>query len=76
MTSIHSMLKSDLAEVAGVSYSTFYRFLRSRRDILTAMGCNIKDQTLKGKALEYVCEEYDITLPEKDTAVPKLEKFR
>lgn len=70
------MLKSDLAEVAGVSYSTFYRFLKSRRDILTAMGCNIKDQTLKGKALEYVCEEYDITLPEKASAAPKHEKFR
>lgn len=70
------MLKSDLAEVAGVSYSTFYRFLRSRREILTSMGCNIKDQTLKGKALEYVCDEYDITLPKKELTIPKHEKFR
>lgn len=70
------MLKSDLAEVAGVSYSTFYRFLRSRREVLTSMGCNIKDQTLKGKALEYVCDEYDITLPKRELTVPKHVKFR
>lgn len=76
MTSIHSMLKSDLAELAGVSYSTFYRFLKSRRDVLTSLGCNIKDQTLKGKALEYVCNEYDITLPEKEPTTPKYIKFR
>lgn len=76
MTSIHTMLKSDLAVLAGVSYSTFYRFLRSRRDILISMGCSIKDQTLKGKALEYVCEEYDITLPKREPSIPKHEKFR
>ena len=70
------MLKSDLAELAGVSYSTFYRFLKSRRDVLTSLGCNIKDQTLKGKALEYVCNEYDITLPEKEPTTPKYIKFR
>lgn len=70
------MLKSDLAELAGVSYSTFYRFLKSRRDVLTSLGCNIKDQTLKGKALEYVCDEYDISLPEKEPTAPKHIKFR
>ena len=56
--------KSELAELAGVSYSTFYRFLRSRREVLASMGVSLRAQTLRGKALDYICEEYCIDLPD------------
>jgi transcriptional regulator with XRE-family HTH domain len=56
--------KSELAELAGVSYSTFNRYLRSRRKILNKLGSKLKAKTLRGKALEYICEDYNITLPE------------
>lgn len=59
-----SYFKSELAVLADVSYSTFYRYLLSRRDILASMGCHVKDQKLRGKALEYVCSDYNIRLPE------------
>ena len=55
--------KSELAQLADVSYSTFYRYLRSRREILEKLGSSLKSKTLRGKALEYVCEDYCIILP-------------
>ena len=66
-----SYSKSELAELADVSYSTFYRYLRSRRKQLSELGTNLKAKTLRGKALEYVCRDYNITLPEEDLAPPK-----
>lgn len=72
-----SYSKSELAELADVSYSTFYRYLRSRRKQLSELGTNLKAKTLRGKALEYVCRDYNITLPEEDLAPPKKHiKFR
>ncbi len=59
-----AMYKSELAELAGVSYSTFYRFLCTRRSILELKGSKLKDQKVRGKALAYICQEYDITLPD------------
>ncbi len=57
-----SYTKSELAELADVSYSTFYRYLRSRREILESMGCKVKGKLLRGKALEYICEDYNIEI--------------
>ena len=72
-----SMFKSELAELAGVSYSTFYRFLCTRRDVLESMGCGLKSQKVRGRALMYICHEYGITLPEESPEpVRKHIKFR
>ena len=72
-----AMFKSELAELAGVSYSTFYRFLCTRRDVLESMGCGLKSQKVRGKALMYICHEYGITLPEESPEpVRKHIKFR
>ena len=71
------MFKSELAELAGVSYSTFYRFLYTRRDVLESMGCELKSQKVRGRALMYICHEYGITLPEESPEpVRKHIKFR
>ncbi len=59
-----SYSKSELAELADVSYSTFYRYLKSRRKVLSKLGCKLKSKTLRGKALDYVCTDYGITLPD------------
>ena len=64
-----SYSKSELAALADVSYSTFYRYLRSRRKQLSELGSNLKSKPLRGKALAYVCRDYNITLP--DEAPPK-----
>ena len=71
-----SFSKSELAELADVSYSTFYRYLKSRRKVLSNLGCKLKSKILRGKALNYVCNDYGITLPD-DTPEPpkKHEKF-
>jgi hypothetical protein len=71
-----SYLKSELAEMADVSYSSFYRFLRSRRTELTAMGCPLNGHKIRGKVLKYICEEYNIQLPEEEPEVKKHIKFR
>ncbi len=59
-----SYSKSELAILADVSYSTFYRYLRSRRKQLSKLGSKLKSKTLRGAALDYVCRDYGITLPE------------
>ena len=59
-----SYSKSELAILADVSYSTFYRYLKSRRKQLSKLGSTPKSNTLRGKALDYVCTDYGITLPE------------
>lgn len=71
-----SYLKSELAQLAHVSYSSFYRFLCSHRQELTAMGCPLKAQIIRGKVLRYICDEYNIELPVSEPEVKKHEKFR
>ncbi|MBQ8989957.1 MAG: hypothetical protein IJ067_09725 [Prevotella sp.] len=69
--------KHELAELAHVSYSTFYRFLASHREQLARLGVSPKSQTLRGKALDYVCSEYDIDLPDEKPEEPRKHiKFR
>ena len=55
--------KSELAKMAGVSPSTFTRYLRSRRHILDGMGITPKAQKLPPQAVKYICEDYCIDLP-------------
>ena len=61
--------KSELAKLADVSYSTFYRFLKNRRTELDAMGINPNAQTFRGDGLKYICKEYNINLPEDEPEV-------
>ena len=70
-----SYSKSELAQLADVSYSTFYRYLRSRRKQLSKLGSKLKAKTLRGKALDFVCRDYNITLPEEKPPTPHI-KFR
>ena len=56
--------KSELAKFADVSYSSFNRFLRHHREELDKLGSPLKAQKVRGKALEYICENYDIVLPD------------
>jgi hypothetical protein len=66
-----SFSKSELAQLADVSYSTFYRYLCSRRKQLSKLGSKLKAKTLRGKALEYICYDYNITLPSEQPDPPK-----
>ena len=66
-----SYRKSELATLADVSYSTFYRYLCTCREDLAKLGSPLKAKTLRGEALEYVCRNYNITLPDEESDPPK-----
>ena len=53
-----SYSKSELARMADVSYSTFYRYLKSRREQLSQMGVNIYSKKLPRRVVEYLSEDY------------------
>jgi hypothetical protein len=73
---MRSYLKSELAKLAGVSYSTFFRFLQSRCKELDAMGVNPNAHIMRGDVLDYVCREYNIQLPQEKPETKKHIKFR
>lgn len=50
--------KSYLAKQADVSYSTFYRYLKSRRKALNAMGISIYAKKLPAEAVKLLAEDY------------------
>lgn len=58
------MYKSELARLAGVSDSTFRRYLNTRRDVLSQMGVSPLAKMLPPKAVKYVVEDYCIDLPD------------
>ena len=60
-----TMYKSELARLAGVSASTFRRYLNSRREVLAQMGVSPRAQTLPPRAVRYVLDDYCIDLPDK-----------
>ena len=41
--------KSELAQLAGVSYSTFYRFLKTRQSVLETIGITLYAKKLPRK---------------------------
>ena len=55
--------KSTLAQLAGVSYRTFNRYLKTRKHILDALGVKRYARLLPPQAVKYVCEDYCIDLP-------------
>ena len=57
-----SMYKSELAEAAGVSMSTFKRWLKTDKQQLKAMGCLPRSKLLNPAAVKYLCEKYVIDL--------------
>ena len=58
--------KSELAQLAGVSYSTFYRFLKTRQSVLETIGITLYAKKLPPHIVKYLCEEYCIDLPPTD----------
>lgn len=54
--------KSDLAKLADVSYSTFYRYLKSRREALEAMGVSIYAKKLPPEAVRLLANDYCIDI--------------
>ena len=54
------MSKGELARLAGVSYSTFYRFLKTRRAVLESMGVTLYTKKLPPYVVKYISEEYCI----------------
>ena len=60
-----SMLKSELADRAGVSLSTFGRWFNRHTEELEWMGVTPRTKVLPPVAVRYVCERYgiDITNP-------------
>jgi hypothetical protein len=56
--------KRELAKNAHVSYSTFQRFLRSRRDVLDAFGVSPYAKKLPGYVAKYLIENYCIDMPQ------------
>ena len=60
-----ALYKSELASLAGVSTSTFRRYLNSRRDVLSSMGVAPRTKLLNPKAVKFIVEDYCIELPEK-----------
>ena len=56
------MLKSELAAMAGVSTSTFKRWLSQHSDELLRLGVSRKAKLLHPLAVRYVCDQYGIDL--------------
>ena len=52
--------KYELADAAGVSYATFYRWLNSKQRELAGLGVKPSAKMLPPKAVEWVCREYGI----------------
>ena len=44
--------------MAGVSYSTFYRYLKARRNLFKQMGLSIYAKKLPLRAVKDICDDY------------------
>ena len=55
-----SAYKNELADAAGVSYTTFYRWLSSKREDLASFGVKPTAKMLPPRAVEWICREYGI----------------
>ena len=50
--------KSELARMANVSYSTFYRYMLAHRKELSKMGISIYAKKLPPDAIRFICNDY------------------
>ena len=57
---MRSMCKYELAAAAGVSPSTFRRWLASDREALRSLGVRDRSKILPPAAVKYLCEKYDV----------------
>ena len=58
-----SAYKSELADAAGVSRTTFWRWLKDNQSQLAKYGVTSKSKMLPPKAVKWVCDEYGIDYP-------------
>jgi len=59
---MRSYTKKELAYLAGVSRSTFNRWLSAHRAELETMGVSLHTHILPPKAVRYICDIYSIDL--------------
>ena len=57
-----SYYKFELAEAAGVSYTTFYRWLAGNRETLATFGVKPSAKMLPPRAVDWICKQYGIDL--------------
>lgn len=57
-----SMYKSELARLAGVSLTTFKRWLKSDKEELEKLGYKRTSHILSGNIVKYICEKYVIDI--------------
>lgn len=57
---MQSMLKCELARVAGVSKRTFCRWLSAHSEELTRLGVSPRAKLLPPRAVDYICHAYGI----------------
>ena len=55
-----SAYKYELAEAAGVSYTTFYRWMNENRCWLARLGVKRNSKMLPPRAVEWICRQYGI----------------
>ena len=60
MAKYKSMLKSELADAAGVSLKVLNRWLEPHRQQLAAFGVGKYDKMLPPSAVHYICITFDI----------------
>jgi len=65
MAKYKSMLKSELADAAGVSISTFSSWLRNDQDIMRSVNLSKRAKYLPPYVVKRLCEKYDIELDER-----------
>ena len=57
-----SAYKYELAEAAGVSYTTFYRWMNENRCRLARLGVKRNSKMLPPRAVEWICRQYGIDM--------------
>lgn len=62
MAKYKAMLKSELADAAGVSLSTFTSWLRNDQEFLRNLNISKRAKYLPPCAVRYLCDKYDIDL--------------
>lgn len=58
-----SAYKTELADAAGVSRTTFWRWMKENRCQLDRFGVKRNSKLLPPKAVEWICREYGIDYP-------------
>lgn len=59
-----AMYKNELADAAGVSLHTFYKWLQPHAATLRQMGVTPKTKLLNPAAVRFVCDTFAIDLPD------------